>query len=95
MGITVEDAFTFTADANRVSERFITLLDAAVGDGRVILGGRYVLAADRPCRIRVDGMSFEGDPKLVQCWHAEGVRRVSFGFDPPKTAAIRFTLRLL
>ena len=94
-GITVADAFTFTADANQVSERFITLLDAAVGDGRVILGGRYVLAADQPCRIRVDGMSFEGDPKLVQCWHAEGVRRVSFDFDLPKTAAIRFTLSLL
>lgn len=87
------DCFELSKSENTVSERFICVSDIRVSDNTLIIGNEFVLSADKPCKITLDSVDFEGDEKLINMWDAQGLKRAKFIFDCDSTADISFKLR--
>ena len=94
-GICLTDRFSFRTSQNAVEEHFSTTLPVRIDGSRVILDDRFVLSAQNATGIRLDHVSFEGDPVYIRCWKTEGVNRICFLFDTGKDADITVYLHEL
>ena len=94
-GVTVRDAFAFDRDDNTVTENFMTPLSVEVKDNAVVIGGKFVLTADRPTQIAVDHRDFDGDANLIAAWGPDGLNRITFTVAAGTEAQIEFKLRCL
>lgn len=87
-GVTVTDSFAFAHAENTVEEHFMTLLQPEETEDGILLGGRYLLQTDVPCRVGIDRKDFTGDAKLTAAWEADHLWRIRLGFDCGETAKI-------
>ena len=76
-GMHVTDRFAFAADAQHVTEYFVTVLPVETADHTAVIGGRYRLTASAGT-LHTDFLSFEGDVQLMRDWNgAEGLTRIA------------------
>ncbi len=90
-GITLCDSFEFENDKNTVNEHFLSVLKPKITEGGVVLGGKYILKTDLPCKI--EWVDFNGDKKLRSSWDTDGVYRICLSANYTKNAIFKIELR--
>jgi len=92
-GLDIADSFAFDKDTNTICEHFVTPLDIEVKEGKVIIGGKFVLSANCDCEIALDSVNFEGDALLIKAWQTDKMNRIKLNFKANKAADIVISLR--
>lgn len=92
-GIVVKDEIDFNKNENTVLENFLTCLDVKVKKDRVILGKKYELKTNLPCKITTDFVEIKDDVKLYGSWNKERLYKVCFDFEAKEEFKAEFTLR--
>ncbi len=79
--ITLTDYFVFRGEENTITENFMTALMPVIKENGVLLGGKYVLSANAPCKIEIDRQEIAEDPKLSADWMTDALYRIRFVFE--------------
>lgn len=97
--VTAEDGAVIVTDSIKlksngiVTENFITPLPVTVEGDCAVIDGKFALACNKPCRISMDSVSFEGDERLTLLWKTDDMKRISFVFDGVTEISANFILR--
>lgn len=90
-GVAIEDNFEFENDTNTADEHFITLLKPKKTHEGIVLGGKFILKTQLPCKI--EWKDFEGDSKLKEAWGTDGIYRISLCSKGKKSVLFKTEIR--
>lgn len=93
-GVTVEDRYVFSGQANTVEEHLMTTLPVSIEGNACLLDRRYrvTVQAETPPVFSWEDIAIGEDARLAGHWQTDRLFRLCIGISAGKTAAVKITI---